>query len=229
MRAPRPVQSRGTRVHAECPLSSGSRPVSCPPPPSTARMRDSRPLQEGGARWNATLALLWCEDGSVRAQGVGVTGGRVSEGGGGEGAQHHKNGHTPETAQVHGESRLPRSVTALRSQQPSLTPGRLSSSTGRSRTCSEDKRAARVARTAAALGEVGGAAASMMKFKPNQTRTYDREGYKKRAACLCFKNEREDEVRLTGGEGLLCHCYPATGGLPRSRSHVCVYGRSILL
>lgn len=118
--------------------------------------------------------------------------------GGGEGASHHKNGHTLEKVQVHGESRLPRSVTALRSQQASLTPGRLSSRTGRSRTCSEDKRAARVAVTAAAaLGEVGGAAAaSMMKFKPNQTRTYDREGYKKRAACLCFKNEREDEILL---------------------------------
>lgn len=35
-----------------------------------------------------------------------------------------------------------------------------------------------------------------MKFKPNQTRTYDGEGFKKRAACLCFKNEREDEVLL---------------------------------
>ncbi|CAL8357026.1 unnamed protein product [Lota lota] len=36
----------------------------------------------------------------------------------------------------------------------------------------------------------------MMKFKPNQTRTYDGEGFKRRAACLCFKNEREDEVLL---------------------------------
>ncbi|XP_018606824.1 diphosphoinositol polyphosphate phosphohydrolase NUDT4B isoform X1 [Scleropages formosus] len=35
-----------------------------------------------------------------------------------------------------------------------------------------------------------------MKFKPNQTRTYDCEGFKKRAACLCFRNEREDEVLL---------------------------------
>lgn len=35
----------------------------------------------------------------------------------------------------------------------------------------------------------------MMKFKPNQTRTYDGEGFKRRAACLCFKNEKEDEVR----------------------------------
>lgn len=34
----------------------------------------------------------------------------------------------------------------------------------------------------------------MMKFKPNQTRTYDGEGFKRRAACLCFRNEKEDEV-----------------------------------
>lgn len=187
-------------------------------------MRDSRPLQEGGARWNATLALVWWEDGPLRAQGVGVTGGRVREGGG-EGASHHKNGHTLEKVQVHGESRLPRSVTALRSQQASLTPGRLSSRTGRSRTCSEDKRAARVAVTAAAaLGEVGGAAAaSMMKFKPNQTRTYDREGYKKRAACLCFKNEREDEVRLGGGEACCVTATPPLGGT-RDHCHMCLRG-----
>lgn len=36
----------------------------------------------------------------------------------------------------------------------------------------------------------------MMKIKDNQTRTYDGEGYKKRAACLCFKNDREEEVLL---------------------------------
>lgn len=36
----------------------------------------------------------------------------------------------------------------------------------------------------------------MMKFKPNQTRTYDGEGFKRRAACLCFKTETEDEVLL---------------------------------
>ncbi|XP_069765410.1 nudix (nucleoside diphosphate linked moiety X)-type motif 4a isoform X2 [Narcine bancroftii] len=36
----------------------------------------------------------------------------------------------------------------------------------------------------------------MMKIKDNQTRTYDGEGYKKRAACLCFKSECEDEVLL---------------------------------
>ncbi|KAG7523293.1 diphosphoinositol polyphosphate phosphohydrolase 3-beta-like [Solea senegalensis] len=36
----------------------------------------------------------------------------------------------------------------------------------------------------------------MMKYKPNQTRTYDGEGFKRRAACLCFRNEKEDEVLL---------------------------------
>ncbi|XP_054551703.1 diphosphoinositol polyphosphate phosphohydrolase 3-beta isoform X2 [Talpa occidentalis] len=35
-----------------------------------------------------------------------------------------------------------------------------------------------------------------MKCKPNQTRTYDPEGFKQRAACLCFRSEREDEVLL---------------------------------
>ncbi|KAJ8016722.1 hypothetical protein DPEC_G00010280 [Dallia pectoralis] len=36
----------------------------------------------------------------------------------------------------------------------------------------------------------------MMKLKSNKTRTYDGDGYKKRAACLCFRNESEEEVLL---------------------------------
>ncbi|XP_077372657.1 nudix (nucleoside diphosphate linked moiety X)-type motif 4a [Festucalex cinctus] len=36
----------------------------------------------------------------------------------------------------------------------------------------------------------------MIKFKPNKTRTYDDEGFKRRAACLCFRSESEDEVLL---------------------------------
>ncbi|KAK9399771.1 diphosphoinositol polyphosphate phosphohydrolase 2 [Crotalus adamanteus] len=44
----------------------------------------------------------------------------------------------------------------------------------------------------------------MMKFKPNQTRTYDREGFKKRAACLCFRSEREDEVRAGFWKAAAC-------------------------
>ncbi|XP_053313832.1 diphosphoinositol polyphosphate phosphohydrolase 1 [Spea bombifrons] len=35
-----------------------------------------------------------------------------------------------------------------------------------------------------------------MKPKSNQTRTYDRDGYKKRAACVCFRSGAEDEVLL---------------------------------
>uniref|UniRef100_A0A8C4VX16 Nudix hydrolase domain-containing protein n=1 Tax=Gopherus evgoodei TaxID=1825980 RepID=A0A8C4VX16_9SAUR len=36
----------------------------------------------------------------------------------------------------------------------------------------------------------------VMKLKPNQAWTYDREGYKKQVACLCFRSEQEDEVLL---------------------------------
>ncbi|XP_027244806.2 diphosphoinositol polyphosphate phosphohydrolase 1 isoform X5 [Cricetulus griseus] len=36
----------------------------------------------------------------------------------------------------------------------------------------------------------------MMKLKSNQTRTYDGDGFKKRAACLCFRSESEEEVLL---------------------------------
>ncbi|CAN9504120.1 unnamed protein product [Ophioblennius macclurei] len=35
-----------------------------------------------------------------------------------------------------------------------------------------------------------------MKVRSNQTRTYDRDGYMKRAACLCFRNESKEEVLL---------------------------------
>ena len=35
----------------------------------------------------------------------------------------------------------------------------------------------------------------MVKEKPNSTRLYDDEGFRKRAACICVKNEMETEVR----------------------------------
>lgn len=54
----------------------------------------------------------------------------------------------------------------------------------------------------------------MMKLKSNQTRTYDGDGYKKRAACLCFRSETEEEVSplvcLSGGAELTI----STGVLP---------------
>lgn len=40
-----------------------------------------------------------------------------------------------------------------------------------------------------------------MKLKSNQTRTYDGDGYKKRAACLCFRSESEEEVRRWARRG----------------------------
>uniref|UniRef100_T1J095 diphosphoinositol-polyphosphate diphosphatase n=1 Tax=Strigamia maritima TaxID=126957 RepID=T1J095_STRMM len=36
----------------------------------------------------------------------------------------------------------------------------------------------------------------MVKEKPNSTRTYDGDGYRKRAACLCVRSEDENEVLL---------------------------------
>ena len=34
----------------------------------------------------------------------------------------------------------------------------------------------------------------MVKEKPNSTRTYDEDGFRKRAACLCVRDETEQEV-----------------------------------
>ncbi|CAK9826567.1 Diphosphoinositol polyphosphate phosphohydrolase 1 [Anthophora retusa] len=36
----------------------------------------------------------------------------------------------------------------------------------------------------------------MVKQKPNSIRIYDSEGYRRRAACICVKNDLEDEVLL---------------------------------
>ena len=34
----------------------------------------------------------------------------------------------------------------------------------------------------------------MVKEKPNSTRIYDADGFKRRAACICVKNDAEDQV-----------------------------------
>lgn len=36
----------------------------------------------------------------------------------------------------------------------------------------------------------------MVKEKPNSIRIYDKDGFRRRAACICVKNESEDEVLL---------------------------------
>ena len=35
---------------------------------------------------------------------------------------------------------------------------------------------------------------AMVKEKPNSTRIYDEEGFRRRAACICVKSELEKEV-----------------------------------
>jgi hypothetical protein len=40
----------------------------------------------------------------------------------------------------------------------------------------------------------------MVKEKPNQVRTYDEDGFRLRAACVCVRDDTEQEVRsLRGG------------------------------
>ena len=34
----------------------------------------------------------------------------------------------------------------------------------------------------------------MVKEKPNSVRTYDAEGFRRRASCLCFRDKTEQEV-----------------------------------
>lgn len=34
----------------------------------------------------------------------------------------------------------------------------------------------------------------MVKEKPNSTRIYDKDGFRRRAACICVRAENEDEV-----------------------------------
>lgn len=36
----------------------------------------------------------------------------------------------------------------------------------------------------------------MVKEKPNSTRIYDADGFKRRAACICVKNDSEDQVLM---------------------------------
>ncbi|KAI1309101.1 Diphosphoinositol polyphosphate phosphohydrolase 3-beta [Halotydeus destructor] len=41
----------------------------------------------------------------------------------------------------------------------------------------------------------------MVKEKPNSTRTYYEDGFRKRAACICVRNELENEVLLITSSG----------------------------
>ncbi|KAL8596659.1 hypothetical protein ACOMHN_032601 [Nucella lapillus] len=51
-----------------------------------------------------------------------------------------------------------------------------------------------------------------MKEKPaNSVRTYDKDGLKRRAACLCFKDEREEEILLVTSHRH-ANCWVVPGG-----------------
>uniref|UniRef100_A0A8C5AP66 Uncharacterized protein n=1 Tax=Gadus morhua TaxID=8049 RepID=A0A8C5AP66_GADMO len=58
----------------------------------------------------------------------------------------------------------------------------------------------------------------MMKVKSNQTRTYDGDGFKKRAACLCFRSCSEEEVLLVSSSRHPDKWIVPGGGWSRRRS-----------
>jgi len=41
----------------------------------------------------------------------------------------------------------------------------------------------------------------MVKEKPNSTRTYDKDGFRRRAACICTRDESEQEILLVSASG----------------------------
>lgn len=61
----------------------------------------------------------------------------------------------------------------------------------------------------------------MVKEKPNSTRIYDEEGFKRRAACICVKNELENEVLLVSSSRKPDHWVVPGGGIePEEESRV---------
>lgn len=44
-------------------------------------------------------------------------------------------------------------------------------------------------------------APAMVKEKPNSTRMYDEDGFRRRAACICVRSDLETEVRMPPGVG----------------------------
>uniref|UniRef100_A0A0A9Z8P3 diphosphoinositol-polyphosphate diphosphatase n=1 Tax=Lygus hesperus TaxID=30085 RepID=A0A0A9Z8P3_LYGHE len=51
----------------------------------------------------------------------------------------------------------------------------------------------------------------MVKEKPNSTRCYDADGYRRRAACICVRSEAEDEVLLVSSSRA-SECWIVPGG-----------------
>lgn len=60
----------------------------------------------------------------------------------------------------------------------------------------------------------------MVKEKPNSIRTYDKDGFRRRAACLCFRNQKEDELLLvTSSKDREKWVVPGGGMEPTEESH----------
>ncbi|CAL8069772.1 unnamed protein product [Orchesella dallaii] len=59
----------------------------------------------------------------------------------------------------------------------------------------------------------------MVKEKPDQTRIYDEEGYRQRAACLCVRNESESEVLLVSSSKHSDQWIVPGGGVEPEESH----------
>ncbi|KXJ67996.1 hypothetical protein RP20_CCG006742 [Aedes albopictus] len=45
----------------------------------------------------------------------------------------------------------------------------------------------------------------MVKEKPNSTRIYDKDGYRRRAACICVRSEAEAEILNRPGINTASH------------------------
>ncbi|XP_062619451.1 diphosphoinositol polyphosphate phosphohydrolase 1-like, partial [Saccostrea cucullata] len=60
----------------------------------------------------------------------------------------------------------------------------------------------------------------MVKEKPNSIRTYDKDGFRRRAACLCFKDHKEEELLLvTSSKDREKWVVPGGGMEPTEESH----------
>ncbi|XP_022184113.1 diphosphoinositol polyphosphate phosphohydrolase 1 isoform X2 [Nilaparvata lugens] len=53
----------------------------------------------------------------------------------------------------------------------------------------------------------------MVKEKPNSIRIYDKDGFRRRAACICVRNESEDEVLLVTSSRRPDHWIVPGGGV----------------
>ncbi|XP_066997567.1 diphosphoinositol polyphosphate phosphohydrolase 1 [Anabrus simplex] len=68
----------------------------------------------------------------------------------------------------------------------------------------------------------------MVKEKPNSTRQYDAEGFRRRAACICVKNEEENEVLLVTSSRRPDHWIVPGGGVEPNEEPKTTAAREVL-